>query len=104
MRDYIHVVDLSIGHLRALVKIMSSSGVDAYNLGTGKGYSVLDVIKAFEKVSGQRINYKITSRRPGDVAICYADPKKAKDMLNWEAKHDIEKMCYDSWNFIRKKS
>lgn len=102
VRDYIHVVDLSIGHLRALVKIMSSSGVDAYNLGTGKGYSVLDVIKAFEKVSGQRINYKITSRRPGDVAICYADPKKAKDMLNWEAKHDIEKMCYDSWNFIRK--
>ncbi len=102
VRDYIHVVDLSIGHLRALVKIMSSSGVDAYNLGTGKGYSVLDVIKAFEKVSGQRINYKITSRRPGDVAICYADPKKAKDMLNWEAKRDIEKMCYDSWNFIRK--
>ncbi|MBY6085945.1 UDP-glucose 4-epimerase GalE [Priestia flexa] len=99
VRDYIHVVDLSMGHIRALEKILTTKGVEAYNLGTGKGYSVLEVIKAFEKVSGQRIHFKVSSRRPGDIATCYADIRKAKNELNWQASKTIEDMCQDTWNF-----
>jgi len=99
VRDYIHVVDLSMGHIRALEKVLTTKGVEAYNLGTGKGYSVLEVIKAFEKVSGQRIQFKVSSRRPGDIATCYADIRKAKNELNWQASKTIEEMCQDTWNF-----
>lgn len=99
VRDYIHVVDLSIGHLRAIEKITSQTGVFTYNLGTGNGYSVLDMVKAFEKASGQKIAYKIAPRRAGDIAACYADPKKAKEELKWEAKRDLLEMCEDSWRW-----
>ena len=100
VRDYIHVVDLSLGHIKALEKIMDTNGVDAYNLGTGNGYSVLEVIKTFEKATGQKVNYRMAPRRPGDIAECYADPIKAKNGLNWEAKRDLFEMCADSWRFI----
>lgn len=99
VRDYIHVVDLSIGHLKALEKLRENPGVVTYNLGTGKGYSVLDVVKAFEKASGQDIPYEITDRRPGDVASCYADPTKAEKELGWKAERDIIDMCRDSWRW-----
>ncbi len=102
VRDYIHVVDLSLGHLKALAKIRKDKGVDAYNLGTGKGYSVLDVVAAFEKASGKKVKYQIKPRRPGDIAECYANPEKAKKILGWEAKYGIEEMCRDSWNFTQK--
>jgi len=101
VRDYIHVVDLAKGHLKALAKVRKESGVDAYNLGTGNGYSVLDLVKNFEKVNGVKVNYKITERRPGDIAECFADPTKAKEELGWEAKFGIEEMCRDSWNFVK---
>jgi len=101
VRDYIHVVDLALGHLKALERINKVEGVDEYNLGTGTGYSVLDIVKAFEKASGQKINYKITDRRPGDIAKCFANPTKAKELLGWTAQLGIEDMCYDSWNFIK---
>lgn len=99
VRDYIHVVDLSFGHIKALEKIMTKSGVVTYNLGTGKGYSVLDLVNAFSKASGKEINYKITARRPGDIAECYADPSKAKNELGFTATHDINDMCIDSWRW-----
>ncbi len=99
VRDYIHVVDLSRGHIKALEKVMKSKGAHAYNLGTGTGYSVLDVVKAYEKASGKKVNYKIVDRRPGDIAMCYADPEKSKRELGWEAEYDLDKMCADSWNF-----
>ena len=102
VRDYIHVVDLSLGHLKALAKIRKDKGVDAYNLGTGKGYSVLDVVAAFEKASGKKVKYQIKPRRPGDIAECYANPEKAKKILGWEAIYGIEEMCRDSWNFTQK--
>ena len=102
VRDYIHVVDLSLGHLKALAKIRKDKGVDAYNLGTGKGYSVLDVVAAFEKASGKKVKYQIKPRRPGDIAECYANPEKAKKLLGWEAIYGIEEMCRDSWNFTQK--
>lgn len=102
VRDYIHVVDLAKGHLKALEKVANTSGVDAYNLGTGTGYSVLEVINAFEKASGQKVPYVITDRRPGDVAICYADPTKAKNELGWVAEKGIYEMCADSWNWQSK--
>lgn len=102
VRDYIHVVDLSLGHLKALAKIRKDKGVDAYNLGTGKGYSVLDVVAAFEKDSGKKVKYQIKPRRPGDIAECYANPEKAKKLLGWEAIYGIEEMCRDSWNFTQK--
>ena len=102
VRDYIHVVDLSQGHIKALEKIMDTTGVDAYNLGTGTGYSVLDVVNAYQEASGVKINYKIAPRRPGDIAECYADPTKSKNELGWSAKLDIKKMCIDSWNFTKK--
>lgn len=99
VRDYIHVVDLALGHVKALARVLSKSGLDVYNLGTGTGYSVLDVVKAFEKASGVKINYKIVERRPGDIATCYSDPSKAYNELNWKAERDLEKMCADSWRW-----
>lgn len=101
VRDFIHVVDLSLGHLKALEKVMSTTGVDAYNLGTGNGYSVLEIVKAYEKASGQKVNYVIAPRRPGDIAECYADPAKSKKELGWEATMGVEEMCADSWNFTK---
>ena len=100
VRDYIHVVDLSLGHLKALEWVAKEKGVDAFNLGTGNGYSVLEMVKAFEKASGRPVNHKITDRRPGDIAMCYANPLKAKEILGWEAKKGIEEMCLDSWRFV----
>jgi UDP-glucose 4-epimerase len=99
VRDYIHVVDLSKGHLKALEKVKVSKGVEAYNLGTGSGYSVLELVSAFEKVSGIQIPYQIVDRRPGDIAVCYADPSKAKEKLGWVAEKGIEDMCRDSWRW-----
>ena len=96
VRDYIHVVDLAVGHLKALDKIKSKVGVVIYNLGTGKGYSVLEMVNAFSKALGSPINYKITSRRPGDIGECYADPSKAKRELGFEAKRTLEDMCKDT--------
>ena len=99
VRDYIHVVDLAVGHLRALEKIIGSTGVGAYNLGTGNGYSVLDIVAAFEEASGRNIPYKITAPRPGDIGVCYADPTKARVELGWVAKRGIKEMCEDSWRW-----
>lgn len=102
VRDYIHVVDLSLGHLKALKKVMDSKGAEAYNLGTGRGYSVLEVIQTFESATGQKVNYRIAPRRAGDIAKCYADPLKAKIELGWAAGRDLKEMCIDSWQFVRK--
>ncbi|MED0946578.1 UDP-glucose 4-epimerase GalE [Bacillus mobilis] len=99
VRDYIHVVDLAKGHVKALEKVLETKGIEAYNLGTGKGYSVLEMVKAFEKVSGKKIPYKVIGRRPGDVAICFADVSKAKRELGWEAEYGLEEMCVDSWRW-----
>jgi len=99
VRDYIHVVDLAKGHLAALKALESGPQCEAVNLGTGKGYSVLDMVKAFEKASGQNVPYEITDRRPGDIAACYADPTKAKEKLGWQADFGIEKMCEDTWRW-----
>lgn len=99
VRDYIHVVDLAEGHLRALEKILSTNGVEAYNLGTGTGYSVLEMVKAFEQVSGRQVPYKFVDRRPGDIATCYADPSKAKRDLGWTAQKGLVEMCADSWRW-----
>ncbi|MGM0874209.1 MAG: UDP-glucose 4-epimerase GalE [Bacillota bacterium] len=99
VRDYIHVVDLAAGHLKALEKVMTSSGVSAYNLGTGTGYSVMEMIYAFEKVTGRNIPYQIIDRRPGDIGISYADPSKAEKELNWIAHKGLEDMCSDSWRW-----
>ncbi|MCU5459275.1 MULTISPECIES: UDP-glucose 4-epimerase GalE [Bacillus cereus group] len=99
VRDYIHVVDLAKGHVKALKKVLETKGIEAYNLGTGKGYSVLEMVKAFEKVSGKKIPYKVIGRRPGDVAICFADVSKAKRELGWEAEYGLEEMCVDSWRW-----
>lgn len=99
VRDYIHVVDLALGHIKAVEKVEGSEGLFIYNLGTGKGYSVLDVVKAFEKASGVKIPYKIGPRRDGDIATCYSDPSKAYKELGWKAERDIEEMCEDSWRW-----
>ncbi|WP_138429975.1 UDP-glucose 4-epimerase GalE [Fodinibius saliphilus] len=99
VRDYIHVVDLAEGHLKALEKLEEDPGVVTYNLGTGEGYSVLDVVKAFEEASGQNVPYNITERRPGDIASCYADPAKAEKELGWAAKYELVDMCKHSWNW-----
>jgi UDP-glucose 4-epimerase len=101
VRDYIHVVDLSLGHIKALAKIMGTKGVEAYNLGTGIGYSVLEVIQTFEKATGQKVNYRMAPRRAGDIAECYADPSKAKIGMGWEASRDLSEMCSDSWGFTK---
>lgn len=103
VRDYIHVVDLAKGHLYALEKLeRESHGLLVYNLGTGKGYSVLDMVKAFEKATGKKVPYKVVKRRQGDIATCYADPTKAKQELGWVAEKSLEEMCKDSWNYIVK--
>ena len=99
VRDYIHVIDLANGHLAALDKLKEGSGVYTFNLGTGKGYSVLDVVKAFEKACGKPIPYVIAPRRAGDIDECYADPTYAKNVLKWSAKFGIDKMCEDSWRW-----
>ena len=99
VRDYIHVVDLAVGHVKAVKKLADKEGVSIYNLGTGHGYSVLEVVKAFEKACGHPINYEIKPRRAGDIATCYCDPAKAKAELGWEAAYGIEEMCADSWRW-----
>ncbi|UTT43509.1 UDP-glucose 4-epimerase GalE [Exiguobacterium aurantiacum] len=99
VRDYIHVVDLSDGHLKALDYVMANTGAEAFNLGTGTGYSVLDLVHAFEAESGKDVPYQVTPRRPGDIGICFADPSKSQQMLGWEAKHDVRAMCRDAWNW-----
>jgi len=99
VRDYIHVVDLAKGHLKALEKILTTTGVDIYNLGTGIGYSVFDVVKAFEKVSGVNIPYEIIDRRPGDIDTSYADPTKALKEIGWKAEKNLEDMCRDAWRW-----
>ncbi|MDB2106227.1 UDP-glucose 4-epimerase GalE [Clostridium paraputrificum] len=99
VRDYIHVVDLAKGHLKAVGKVLSSNGVEAYNLGTGIGYSVLDVVNSFEKASGQKVPYKIVERRAGDIATCYADATKALRELGWKAEKNLDDMCRDSWRW-----
>ena len=105
VRDYIHVVDLAKGHVKALEKLdKENEGLYIYNLGTGTGYSVLDMVKAFEETTGKEVKYKIAPRRPGDIATCYADPAKAKAELGWTAEKTLEDMCKDSWNFIEKNS
>ena len=102
VRDYIHVVDLSKGHLKAIEKIKDTTGIDYYNLGTGKGYSVLEIVDNFSKVNNVKVNYKIAPRRPGDIDACYADPSYAKEQLGWTAEKGIEEMCRDSYRFVMK--
>ena len=99
VRDYIHVVDLALGHVKALKKIEEKAGLCLYNLGTGVGYSVLDIVKNFEEANGLTIPYVIKDRRPGDIATCYADAKKAKEELGWEAQYGIREMCEDAWRW-----
>ena len=102
IRDYIHVVDLAKAHLCAVAKILGTTGIEAYNIGNGKGYSVLDIIHAFEKASGSKLNYVIGGRREGDLPAFYADASKANKELGWTAQYDIDKMCEDTWNFQKK--
>ena len=103
VRDYIHVVDLAKGHVKALEKLdKENEGLYIYNLGTGTGYSVLDMVKAFEETTGKEVKYKIAPRRAGDIATCYADSAKAKKELNWATEKTLEDMCRDSWNYIEK--
>jgi UDP-glucose 4-epimerase len=101
VRDYIHVTDLAKGHLKALDKVMGGTGAEAYNLGTGIGYSVLDLLKAFEKASGRAIAHRFSERRPGDIAASFADPSKALKELGWKAAFGIDRMCEDSWRWQR---
>ena len=99
VRDYIHVVDLAYGHVKALDKVMTNPGLKVYNLGTGNGYSVLEMIAAFSKACGREVPYVIGPRRPGDIDVCYADPTLAREELGWEAKRGIEEMCEDAWRW-----
>ena len=99
VRDYIHVVDLSLGHLKALEKLQTNPGVVTYNLGTGKGYSVLEMVKAFSRTTGKEIPYTVVKRRPGDIAVCFADPSKAKRELGWVSEKSLEDMCIDAWRW-----
>ncbi|MCX5773223.1 MAG: UDP-glucose 4-epimerase GalE [Fusobacteria bacterium] len=99
VRDYIHVVDLAKGHVKAVEYIAKNSGVEAINLGTGVGYSVLDIVKSFEKVNGVKVPYKLCERRPGDVATCFANAEKSLNLLNWKVEKSIDDMCRDSWKF-----
>ncbi|WP_300297321.1 UDP-glucose 4-epimerase GalE [uncultured Intestinimonas sp.] len=101
VRDYIHVCDLARGHVAALKRLEKGCGLLVCNLGTGKGYSVLDVLHAYEKACGRALPYSIAPRRPGDVAACWADPARAREELGWEARYGIEEMCADSWNWQR---
>lgn len=100
VRDYIHVVDLAKGHIKAIDHVIKTNGWDTFNLGTGHGYSVLQLINTFERVNNIKVNFQIAERRPGDIAACYADPHKAKEILGWEAEKDIEEMCKDGYHFI----
>jgi len=102
VRDYIHVVDLARGHIKALEKLSQNPGLVTYNLGTGKGYSVIEMLHAFEKACGHNIAYNIVSRRQGDIAECYADPSFAKQEIDWEATHNLEDMMRDAWNWQSK--
>ncbi|MGQ7366817.1 UDP-glucose 4-epimerase GalE [Streptococcus suis] len=102
VRDYIHVIDLALGHIKALEKISTTEGVHTYNLGSGQGTSVLELVQAFEKVNGVPVPYKIVDRRPGDVATCYANADKALEELNWKTEKTIEDMCRDTWNWQSK--
>ena len=104
VRDYIHVVDLAQGHIKAIEKVLKETGVDAYNLGTGHGYSVLEIIETFKRVNHIDVPYRITDRRPGDIAACFADPSYAKEKLNWTAEKEIDEMCKDSYAFVKKTS
>lgn len=99
VRDYIHVVDLAIGHVKAIERLKAAPGVCTYNLGTGRGYSVLDLVKAFSEACGMEIPYEIKPRRPGDIATCYADPSLAEKELGWTAKKGIKEMCEDAWRW-----
>jgi UDP-glucose 4-epimerase len=99
VRDYIHVVDLARGHLAALTTLASKRGIMTVNLGTGRGYSVLEVVKAFEQASGRKVPYRIVARRPGDVSQCYADPSLAAGLLGWRAERGLDQMCQDSWRW-----
>ncbi|HZV66844.1 MAG TPA: UDP-glucose 4-epimerase GalE [Telluria sp.] len=99
MRDYIHVVDLALGHVKTLDKLATGAGVVTYNLGTGRGNSVLEMVRAFEQASGKPIPYQVVARRPGDIARCYADPSRARDELGWTAQRDIAQMCADAWRY-----
>lgn len=101
VRDYIHVVDLARGHIKAIEKIIKDKGIDAYNLGTGHGYSVLDLVNTFMKVNNIEVKYKIVDRRPGDIDACYADPSYALEKLGWKAEYSIDKMCKDAYNFVK---
>ena len=101
VRDYIHVVDLALGHLAALNYVQDHAGVEAINLGTGQGTSVLEIVAAFERASGRKVPYRIAARRPGDIASCYADTEKAARLLGWRATRNIDDMCRDSWNFAK---
>ena len=102
VRDYIHVVDLAKGHVKAIEKVLNSTGCDAYNLGTGKGYSVLDLVNTFMKVNNVDVKYAIKERRPGDIDACYADPSYAYEKLGWKAEKSVEQMCKDAYNFVLK--
>ncbi len=99
VRDYIHVVDLARGHIKALEKLVSKPGLVIYNLGTGQGYSVLDMVKAIEKASGNTVPYQIVARRPGDIATCFADPSFAAQEIGWTAEHDLQQMAEDTWRW-----
>lgn len=101
VRDYIHVVDLAEGHVKAIKKVLNESGCDAYNLGTGNGYSVLDLVNTFMKVNDIKVNYEIKERRPGDIDACYSDPSYAYEKLGWKAKKSIEEMCLDAYNYVK---
>jgi UDP-glucose 4-epimerase len=99
VRDYIHVVDLARGHVAAVKHVAENKGCDVFNLGTGTGYSVLDMVKAFEEANGVKVPYQITDRRPGDIAVCYADPTKSATLLGWKAEKNLQDMCRDSWRW-----
>ena len=99
VRDYIHVVDLALGHIRALQKLATGPGLVTYNLGTGQGYSVLELAAAFEQASGRPVPYQLVARRPGDIAACYADPGLAQRELGWRAERDLKQMCEDTWRW-----
>ena len=101
VRDYIHVVDLAKGHIKALNWVLNNNGIDAFNLGTGNGYSVLELVEAFKKFNNIDVPYKIVGRRDGDIASCYADASKAKDILDWSCTYNIEDMVKDSYNYVK---
>jgi UDP-glucose 4-epimerase len=102
VRDYIHVVDLARGHVAAVKYVTANSGCEVFNLGTGTGYSVLDMVNTFSTVNAVPVPYTIVERRPGDIATCYADPAKSAEVLGWKATHNLEDMCRDSWNWQSK--